>query len=742
MAPGVFQRLTREWRRLASDEPDIAALVEEYVARLAAGERLTRSAFLAEHPEVAAALAPALEAVRGAPEPVASVARHSTTELPSVGIPHALSSGLGRFEILSELGHGAMGRVYQARDRRTGEDVALKTLHVGMEVNDVMLKRLAREANGATVLRHPHIVSVLGFEEDHGVPLLIMELVPGGRTLKGLISATGRLPEARAISIARDLARALDFAHRHDVIHRDVKPTNVLLQGLTPRLTDFGLAYVKNAQLSRLTKSGEMVGTLVYMSPEQALGEAKPDPRWDIYALGATLYECLTGVPPFAADSAPTILRQIMHEDPVPPRQHQVELSLGAEAILIKCLEKNPDHRYQSAVSLAEDLDRLMRGQVVQAPRINWRWRRFAHGVARHRLLLVALVALLAGGVLAGWQLTRMQYREQLNTLLETQGAAPPGSADFGPTFLLQAVHEPRAEVRVAAVAALQRARGPREDQALLAAAHDADKRVRFQLAQGPWLPGRSVGRDVLAVLLQDPEPPVVAAAAGAALRLGDAALLPAVQALASHPDRTVRELVLTNLLASAQVDLPHFLDDYLRHGPAAGRLALLERLARRSAPPPIPALIARLTAADSSDEERLKVVQCLRLFTGQAAGSDAAAWQAWWDAQGATWAVRRAWVVQWNSGSAPVATGALIWTLDQRPPPLAQSGAPPNTLEMQVLVDDHFVPLPAHLEAVKVVDFYLGLQAGLPVGEGPQILALRAALAGAAPAPAAPPGI
>jgi formylglycine-generating enzyme required for sulfatase activity/predicted Ser/Thr protein kinase len=307
---------------------------------------------------------------------------------------------LGDFTIEREIGRGNMGVVYEARQASLGRRVAVKVLTPAALGNAEWLERFQGEARAAAQLSHPGILPIYAVGEEQGVPWFAMEFVEG-RDLSSIVAEGGALAPREAARVVRDAALALDHAHLHTVIHRDVKPGNLMLrEDGRVVLTDFGLA--KHLGSGSLTGTGSLVGTPFYMSPEQAIGEkGTVGPKADVYGLGASLYELLTGRPPFEAENAVALLRIIADRDPVPPRRIRPEIPRDLETIVLSCMEKSPARRYASCHMLAEDLDRFLRDEAISRRRPGpiERTRRL---VARNRVASAAL----AGAVLllvAGW---------------------------------------------------------------------------------------------------------------------------------------------------------------------------------------------------------------------------------------------------------------------------------------------------------------------------------------------------
>jgi len=296
------------------------------------------------------------------------------------------------YEILGELGRGGMSVVWRARDRRLGRDVALKFLLGGDAA------RLRAEAAALARLQHPHIVQVFEIGDHQGRSFLALEFCPGG-TLEDRLT-TGPLPPREAAELVLTLAGAVQAAHAARVLHRDLKPANVLLAGAIPKVADFGLA--RELDVASQTATGAIAGTPSYMAPEQARGEKALGPACDVYALGAILYACLTGRPPFRAATTMDTLWQVLHQEPVLVRQLNPSVPRDLETICLKCLGKDPNRRYASAAALADDLARFLAGRPILARPAGWAERAY-RWVRRNPVVsaLAALVVLvLATGIL------------------------------------------------------------------------------------------------------------------------------------------------------------------------------------------------------------------------------------------------------------------------------------------------------------------------------------------------------
>jgi WD40 repeat protein/tRNA A-37 threonylcarbamoyl transferase component Bud32 len=271
------------------------------------------------------------------------------------------------YEILRELGRGGMGVVYLARQQKLNRLVALKMILAGGHASDSDLARFLAEAEAVAQLQHPNVVSLLESGQHDGLPYFTLEYVGGGSFAERLRGTP--LPPRDAAVLVAQLARGIQAAHERDIVHRDLKPANVLLSGDgTPRLTDFGLARRVQTAQKGLTATGAILGTPSYMAPEQAEGKGgQVGPPADIYSLGAILYECLTGRPPFQGPTPLETLAQVVSDEPVPPTRLVRAVPRDVETICLKCLQKTPQRRYATALELAEDLTRFARGEPIVA---------------------------------------------------------------------------------------------------------------------------------------------------------------------------------------------------------------------------------------------------------------------------------------------------------------------------------------------------------------------------------------
>jgi WD40 repeat protein/tRNA A-37 threonylcarbamoyl transferase component Bud32 len=397
-------------RLLAADtEPEVLALPRAGPPPPDAGATLL-------DPFVPGGLAPAAGSPEGTSEqPVA--ARGALPEVPG-------------YDVEAEVGRGGMGVVYKARHRGLGRAVALKMILAGAEAGPDERARFKTEAEAVARLQHPNIVQVYDAGEHHGRPYLALEFVDGG-SLKDALDGTPR-PARQAVELVETLARAVHHAHQRGIVHRDLKPANVLLAacGLalgtkpqaansTPKITDFGLAKLVAgpAGAAGPTRSGVVVGTPSYMAPEQAAGKVKEvGPAADVYALGAVLYELLTGRPPFKAGTQLDTLLQVLHDEPVPVRRLQPQVPRDLETVCLKCLHKDPARRYGSAEALADDLRHFLNGEPIQGRPVGnverlgrWCRRNPAQAVAAG----LAAVAVLCGVALAVGAVFTAQLRDK-----------------------------------------------------------------------------------------------------------------------------------------------------------------------------------------------------------------------------------------------------------------------------------------------------------------------------------------
>jgi tetratricopeptide (TPR) repeat protein len=461
------------------DDPRVIAALEEYLSAMKAGQPLVRGDFLARHAEIAGALGECLEGlewIRGAPAgpPLATATDLGATAVVQPG------TFLGDYQIMREVGRGGMGVVYEAVQLSLGRRVALKVLPLATALDAKQLQRFKNEAQAAAYLHHTNIVPVFGIGSERGVHYYAMQFIDGQTlaafieelrqndncrstnaegTLNDEIRMTNDVPDVSAsetqqlrhstfgihsafgiqhsaffrtvATLGVQAAQALEHAHQLGVVHRDIKPGNLLVettpvntppgkgvgnQDLRLWVTDFGLAHMQSQ--AGLTMTGDLVGTLRYMSPEQALGKrALVDQHTDIYSLGVTLYELLTLEPAFAGHNREELLRQIAFEEPRPPRRLNQAVPGELETIVLKALAKDPAERYATAQELADDLERFLRDEPIQARRPTVlqrarKWARRHRAVVRTVLLgLAAVVLVLAGSI--GWVLRDQAARRE-----------------------------------------------------------------------------------------------------------------------------------------------------------------------------------------------------------------------------------------------------------------------------------------------------------------------------------------
>ncbi|MDQ3660137.1 MAG: Stk1 family PASTA domain-containing Ser/Thr kinase [Actinomycetota bacterium] len=272
----------------------------------------------------------------------------------------------GRYEVLGRAGAGGMAEVYRARDELLGREVALKVLSERFAHDSSFVERFRREAQSAANLSHPNVVSLYDYGSDDGSYFIVMEYIDG-QALSDIISSEAPLLPERAADIASDVTGALQRAHSADLVHRDIKPGNIMITSTgQTKVTDFGIARALGHGEQTMTQTGMVIGTASYLSPEQAQGNPV-DPRSDIYSLGCVLYEMLTGRVPFAGDTPLSIAYKHVREEAQPPSRLNSDVPAELDAIALKALAKNPDNRYASADEMREDLQRFLSGQKVLA---------------------------------------------------------------------------------------------------------------------------------------------------------------------------------------------------------------------------------------------------------------------------------------------------------------------------------------------------------------------------------------
>jgi len=278
-----------------------------------------------------------------------------------------------RYELGEILGFGGMSEVHLARDVRLHRDVAVKVLRADLARDPSFYLRFRREAQNAAALNHPAIVAVYDTGEAETaagpLPYIVMEYV-NGVTLRDIVHTDGPMTPTRAIEVIADACQALNFSHQHGIIHRDVKPANIMISSTNAvKVMDFGIARALSDGGNSVTQTAAVIGTAQYLSPEQARGDSV-DARSDVYSLGCVLYEMLTGEPPFVGDSPVAVAYQHVREDPVPPSLRYEGISPDLDAVVLKALAKNPENRYQTAAEMRSDLIRVHNGEPPEAPKI------------------------------------------------------------------------------------------------------------------------------------------------------------------------------------------------------------------------------------------------------------------------------------------------------------------------------------------------------------------------------------
>src|SRR5213595_3785614 len=304
---------------------------------------------------------------------------------------------LGDYELLEEVGRGGQGVVFRARQKSLNRTVALKVIRLGQWASKVHLKRFRLEAEAAARLEHPGIVPIHEVGERDGSCYFSMKFVEGGQ----LDEVVRRAPMSirHAAELIAKIARTIQYAHEHGILHRDIKPGNILLDGKgEPHLTDFGLARLVETE-STVTRTMEVLGTPSYMAPEQAVGNnARISSATDVYGVGAVLYQLLTGQPPFAGGTTYETVRLVLDTEPRQPRLLNPKTDRDLATICLKCLDKDPQRRYSSALALAEDLERWLKHEPIRARRTGMftRGRKWVRRNPTRALLVASLVALAA----------------------------------------------------------------------------------------------------------------------------------------------------------------------------------------------------------------------------------------------------------------------------------------------------------------------------------------------------------
>jgi WD40 repeat protein/tRNA A-37 threonylcarbamoyl transferase component Bud32 len=402
-------------------------VLEEYMRRLDCGEVVDRDQFLARHPELADQLRSYFAGTDEVDQLRRQQEQQTPTSLPYRDLPQLVVPALagsppakagttsggrlvGDYELLEQIGYGGMGVIYKARQIHLGRLVALKMIRPDRLASPADVLRFQSEAEAAASLDHPNIAPIYEVGEHDGEHYFSMKLIEGGSLAQHVPRLAGDL--RAGVGLLMPVARAVHYAHQHGVLHRDLKPANILLdtEG-RPHVTDFGLAKrlgLKPGEAS-LTQQGMIVGTPSYMAPEQAASQTVVSTAADVYSLGAILYELITGRPPFRAQTPLDTLIQLREQEPTPPRRLNRRVDCDLETVCLKCLEKEPERRYPSAEALADDLERWLRGEPIQARPVG-RCRRVLKW-ARRRPALAALTALLMAVFFAGVPGVILQWR-------------------------------------------------------------------------------------------------------------------------------------------------------------------------------------------------------------------------------------------------------------------------------------------------------------------------------------------
>jgi eukaryotic-like serine/threonine-protein kinase len=394
-------------------EAAVELIYTEFVTREILGQQPSTADFLRRFPHFRDALQEQFQvhALINTVEDADTPARLSSKHPAFSAVPGDRERMLGSYELLEETARGAMGVIYRARHRPLNRTVALKMILAGAHASRADLARFRTEAEAVARLQHPNIVQIYEVGDTGGHPFLSLEFVAGG-TLAQKLTGNPQSPRYAA-ELVTILARAIHYAHQQGILHRDLKPANVLLAlDGTPKITDFGLAKVLDHGDGQ-TESGAICGTPSYMAPEQAAGRTGgTGPAVDIYALGAILYELLTGQPPFRAETLLKTLSQVVGRDAIAPDRLQPSVPHDLATICMKCLQKDPRRRYRTAAGLAADLERYLAGEPIQARPISsservWKWAKRRPAVAALLVVLgLAACALFFGNL---WYTARLR---------------------------------------------------------------------------------------------------------------------------------------------------------------------------------------------------------------------------------------------------------------------------------------------------------------------------------------------
>jgi serine/threonine protein kinase len=392
-------------------ERRLNAIVAEYLEAAENGRTPDQSEVVRRYPEFQAELIDFFASQKEVSRVAGTLRRAAAPSVSNRG-----GNRFGNFELLAEIGRGGMGVVYKAKQLNLGRVVALKMILAGRLASETDIQRFQTEAEIVAKLDHPHIVPILEFGQEDGHPYFTMKLIDGPSLDRELLRFAQ--DPRRAACLVATLAGAVEYAHGKGLLHRDLKPSNIVLDASgKPYITDFGLAK-RIEEDSLLTRTGDMIGTPGYMAPEQAANPRGTQTRAvDIYGLGAILYACLTGRPPFQGETPLKTQERLLQTEPIPPRTYNSRLDAALETICLKCLKKHPSGRYASARELADDLQRWLAGKPIRA-RLRKAFPRFPKLVGRRPAIVASIgsVACLAIvlSILGAWDSGRVGSATQV----------------------------------------------------------------------------------------------------------------------------------------------------------------------------------------------------------------------------------------------------------------------------------------------------------------------------------------